>query len=76
MTLRILLARVVVLMLIGVMTSGCCELFNAGCQCVSCLLNGPSLPSLLAPQDQVAQSHPDAVQLQQPRGAVRAAMAY
>lgn len=75
MKIRSLFARAVCLMFVAMMTTGCCELFAATCDCIGCLLNGPSLPFAVSAPD-VATAHPQDAPRQQPRGAVRAAMAY
>jgi len=76
MSLRSLFARAVALCFVAAMSTGCCELIAQTCNCIGCLLSGPSLPGLVVKHDGVSRAFPEAATMEGPRGAVRASMAY
>jgi hypothetical protein len=54
MSLQVFFVRVALvftLVFVAMAASGCCQLLDGACACFNCLLNGPDLPTLLAPPD-------------------------
>lgn len=76
MSLRSLVLRALAVVFVAAVCTGCCQLLTVPCDCINCLLSGPSIPGFLVKQDGLMQAHPEAQPNAMPRGAVQASMAY